>query len=169
MPLGWWGSSEDSKAQANQRDQRALNRHTKNFIAAIPQFSDSEEAIDSVKVIENLIEAKNFSSKVFTSGRSYGSWEIDKVIYSELWRNLALATVCVFVITLVLLSNLTASFLVLMCVVFTLIDVVGILHLWGITVDVPSCSCLVMSVGLCVDYSAHIAHAFLVSEGKIKL
>ena len=69
-------------------------------------------------------------------------------------------------ITLVLLSNFVASFLVLVCVIFTLTDVVGILHLWGITVDVPSCSCIVMSVGLCVDYSAHIAHAFLVSAGK---
>ena len=130
------------------------------------KFHSPKEAIKSVSVLQDMIESQNFSSKVFTSGRSYGSWEIDKVIFFELWRNLVLAIVCVFVITLVLLSNFTASFLVLICVVFTLIDVVGILHLWGITVDVPSCSCIVMSVGLCVDYSAHIAHAFLVSSGR---
>ena len=129
------------------------------------KFHGPKEAIESVNVLQDMIEAQNFSSEVFTSGRSYGSWEIDKVIFYELWRNLVLAIICVFVITFVLLSNFKASFLVLICVVFTLIDVVGILHLWGITVDVPSCSCIVMSVGLCVDYSAHIAHAFLVSSG----
>ena len=147
------------------------NKATPNIVASssdliYQKFAGPKEAIRSVDTIENLIEAKNFSSKLFTSGRSYGSWEIDRVIYFELWRNLALATVCVFVITLVLLSNLVTSFLVLVCVIFTLTDVVGFLHLWGITVDVPSCSCIVMSVGLCVDYSAHIAHAFLVSAGK---
>ena len=73
------------------------------------KFNGSQEAIDSVNVIENLIGTKNFSSNVFTSGRSYGSWEIDKVIYSELWRNLALATVCVFVITLVKFHGILLS------------------------------------------------------------
>ena len=131
------------------------------------KFHGPKEAIESVTVIQEMIAAQSFSSKVFTSGRSYGSWEIDKVISFELWRNLVLAIICVFIITFVLLSNFKASFLVLICVVFTLIDVVGILHLWGITVDVPSCSCIVMSVGLCVDYSAHIAHAFLVSSGRV--
>ena len=131
------------------------------------KFHGPKEAIESVKIVQQMIDAQSFSSKVFTSGRSYGSWEIDKVISFELWRNLVLAIICVFIITFVLLSNFKASFLVLICVVFTLIDVVGILHLWGITVDVPSCSCIVMSVGLCVDYSAHIAHAFLVSSGRV--
>ena len=130
------------------------------------KFHGPEEALAKIEILQTLITVQNFSSKVFTSGRSYGGWEIDKVISFELWRNLVLAIICVFIITFVLLSNFKTSFLVLICVVFTLIDVVGILHLWGITVDVPSCSCIVMSVGLCVDYSAHIAHAFLVSSGK---
>merc|ERR1712141_882138 len=29
-----------------------------------------------------------------------------------------------------------------------------------------SCCCIIVTVGLCVDYSAHIAHAFLVSSGS---
>lgn len=34
------------------------------------------------------------------------------------------------------------------------------------TIDVISCCCIIVTVGLCVDYSAHIAHAFLVSSGS---
>ena len=43
---------------------------------------------------------------------------------------------------------------------------VGILHFWGITVDTLSCINIVLAIGLCVDYSAHIAHAFIVSKGN---
>ena len=35
----------------------------------------------------------------------YSAWETDEVIVFELWRNLAMAMVCVFVITLILLAD----------------------------------------------------------------
>ena len=43
---------------------------------------------------------------------------------------------------------------------------VGMLHFWGITIDTISCINIVLAIGLCVDYSAHIAHAYIVEEGK---
>ena len=39
------------------------------------------------------------------------------------------------------------------------------MHFWGLTVDVFSCNTLVISIGLCVDFSAHIAHGFLSTSG----
>ena len=43
---------------------------------------------------------------------------------------------------------------------------VGMLHFWNMTIDTLSCINIVLAIGLCVDYSAHIAHAYIVSEGK---
>lgn len=51
----------------------------------------------------------------------YAAWETDEVIGFELWRNLGLAAVCVFVITLLLLADLKICCLVLLCVVLTLV------------------------------------------------
>ena len=56
---------------------------------------------------------------------------------------------------------------VLSCVLLTLVDITGMIHFWGLTIDTISCVNIVLGVGLCVDYSAHIAHAFLVSKGAI--
>lgn len=39
------------------------------------------------------------------------------------------------------------------------------LFFWGMTIDTISCMCIVLIVGLCVDYSVHIAHAFNVAAG----
>ena len=42
----------------------------------------------------------------------------------------------------------------------------GYIFYWGLTIDTVSCMSVVLVVGLCVDYSAHIAHAFIVEKGK---
>merc|ERR1712055_928183 len=75
---------------------------------------------------------------------------------------------CVFVVTLILLANLRICIMVILLVVFTLTDIVGFLHFWGITIDIISCVNIVLAIGLCVDYSVHIGHAFLVASGGKK-
>ena len=39
---------------------------------------------------------------------------------------------------------------------------------WDVQIDVVSATYLVLVVGLCVDYSTHIAHAFKVNKGEKK-
>ena len=90
------------------------------------------------------------------------------MVGGELWRNLSLSMVAVTVITLLLLSSVKLCVFVLSCVTLTLVDVVGFIYFWGLTIDAISCVSVVLVVGLCVDYSAHIAHAFLVAKGEIK-
>ena len=84
----------------------------------------------------------------------------------ELRRNIALALTAVFVITLLMLCDLRLCFMVFLCVVFTMVDVVGIISWWDVQIDVVSATYLVLVVGLCVDYSTHIAHAFKVNRGE---
>ena len=107
----------------------------------------------------------------------------------ELYRNLAIAMVCVFVTTFILIANMFACVLVLLCVVLTLVKlslnkslsiqhetncifsflfkicVNGTMHFWGLTIDTVSCINLVLAIGLCVDYAAHVAHTFMTKTG----
>ena len=73
--------------------------------------------------------------------------------------------VCVFCVTLLLLCNIQICIMVILIVVCTLTDIIGFLHFWGMTIDIISCINIVLAVGLCVDYSVHIGHAFLISKG----
>ena len=45
-----------------------------------------------------------------------------QVLKEELYRNLALAAACVFVVTLLLIANLWTSILVFTCVAFTVVS-----------------------------------------------
>ena len=93
-------------------------------------------------------------------------WESDIIIGAELWRNLGLSIICVVFITILLLCNVQICLMVVLMVSLCLTDIIGFLHFWNITIDCISSVTLVLTVGLCVDYSVHIGHSYLVSKGK---
>jgi len=128
-------------------------------------FSGPEEHIPAKKKIEELVKSSNIST-AFSHVQVYAAWETDEIIGSELWRNIGLAMACVFLITLILLANVPVCLMVLLIVVMTLIDIIGFLHFWNITIDIISCINIVLAIGLCVDYSVHVGHAFIVATGN---
>jgi len=115
--------------------------------------------IDSILLQSQLPDAFSFN-------KIYLAWETDTIIGRELWRNLGLGVACIFLITFILLANIQVSLMVMMMVGVTLIDIVGFLYLWNVHIDIVSCINIVISVGLCVDYSVHIGHAYIVAHGN---
>ena len=87
------------------------------------------------------------------------------MITRELFRNLGIALACVFLTTLILLADLLGSVLVLGTVALSLVDLCGFMHTWDISIDVVSAVNVIIAIGLCVDYSVHVAHAFLANAG----
>ena len=127
-------------------------------------FSGPSEHIPAMNRVKKIIADANLTGNVFPLSQGYAAWETDEVITYELYRNLGLAIVCIFVTTMILVGHLICSLLVLSMVVLSLIDVAGFIHFWGLTIDTVSCVNLIIAIGLCVDYSAHVAHRFLVER-----
>jgi len=115
--------------------------------------------------VDQIIANANISSKSFATSPIYQAWETDSIISYELWRNLGLALGAVGMVSLVMLGNFYLCILVMACVMLTLVDVVGTLHFWDVTIDVISCVNIILATGLCVDYSVHLAHSFSVAPG----
>lgn len=80
--------------------------------------------------------------------------------------NISLAFVMIAVVILLLLGNLAAAALTIFCVCAAVVEVVGFLHFWGLTIDTVVVIFTVISLGLSVDYSAHIAHGYLLATGS---
>ena len=128
-------------------------------------FHGPSEWIPAMNKVKQIVAEANFSNRAFPVGTDYASWETDEIIEVEFWRNMGISLLCVFLTTLVLIRNLPACILVFICVLLTLVNVGGFIHFWGLTIDTVSCINLVIAVGLCVDYSAHIVHNFLEQTG----
>ncbi|XP_052073825.1 NPC1-like intracellular cholesterol transporter 1 isoform X1 [Mytilus californianus] len=128
---------------------------------------DSKKEIKAMESLRDITDQMGFSTgKCFPYAVQYLTYETNKILQVELYRNLALAGVCVFIVTLLLIANLWTSLIVFTCVIFTLIDVAGTLYFWDVTIDTASSILLTLSVGLAVDYSAHIGHTYMTIIGE---
>merc|ERR1719203_53449 len=95
-------------------------------------------------------------------------WEQYAVITAEFYRNLVAAVCVVFVITIILIPRVSAALLVLTTVVATIVDVLGFMWLWGLTIDGVTVCYTIIAIGLAVDYSAHVGESFVLSQKETK-
>ncbi|XP_035696826.1 NPC1-like intracellular cholesterol transporter 1 [Branchiostoma floridae] len=128
-------------------------------------LQDSTEEIQAMDSLIAGTDSVGFSAEAFPYMFRFPTYETNKVIQSELYRNLGIAMAAVFVITLLLLADFMGSLWVLLCVVMTLVDVGGMLHHWGLTIDTVTTNIMVIAIGLAVDYATHICHTFLIVGG----
>ena len=126
---------------------------------------DSEGRNQKRKSLENFIVSLNTTGTFFSYGTYYFVWDVSAHVGFELWRNLGVAMLCICVVILLLLNNFVSCMLVNTSVILTVVDVVGFVGFWGITIDVVSLCTIVVVVGICVDYPVHILHSYLVSSG----
>lgn len=76
----------------------------------------------------------------------------------------SLSITVVLIIIMIITANPTITLLVGLCVFMTDIFLFGMIHYWNLTLNPVLLVHIVVSVGISVDYSAHIAYAFLVEE-----
>ena len=101
-------------------------------------FSSPSEWIPAMNKVKQIVAEANFSNRAFPVGTEYASWETDEVrvhmyrctqnkpvylqvIETEFWRNMLISLLCVFITTVVLIQNIPACIMVLVCVVLTLV------------------------------------------------
>jgi multidrug efflux pump subunit AcrB len=78
----------------------------------------------------------------------------------ECYRNLGLALAAILVIVLTLVPSLCISSLIFLAIASTIVEVAGFMHWWGLYIDNVTVVMLVVSVGISVDYAAHVGYAF---------
>merc|ERR1711916_272526 len=88
------------------------------------------------------------------------------VIQHETIRNIIIAGSAVGAVTLLLLANFRAAAIVLSMLVMVDINVLGFMYYTGVDFNSVSAVILVIAVGLAIDSSVHIAHAFQSARGS---
>ena len=95
-------------------------------------------------------------------------WEEIGIIGAELLRNLLICGGVIFVMVCVMIPKFQISAFVAGTIIVSMINVVGFLYFWDVTISGVSTIYILICVGLAVDYSAHIAHMFKESTGTSK-
>ena len=116
--------------------------------------------IEAMNGIKDMVRAANMSGYSFPYSQTYFSWETDEALRNEFPRNMSLSLVSIFVLTLVCLMDLKLSSMVIVCVVLSLVNMIGFGHFWGLTFNLYTSSIFTLATGLYVDYSVHVAYSF---------
>ena len=98
----------------------------------------------------------------------FENWEEVGTIDDELWKNLGICFAVVVVIVFILIPKPRVAIFVILAIVMSIVDILGFLYFWDITISGVSTIFVLISVGLAVDYAAHIAHMFAESEGTAR-
>ena len=159
-----------------------LNQTEFSFFAQDLKFSDNGSALEASRIIcfmkgndestfqknamQTLREDLEAKSKLsaFPITRLFIFFEQYVITSHETIRNLIIAAITVFVITSPFLVDCTVAILVLFNFAALICELFGLMVIWNVTLNAVSMINLVMAIGFAVDYSAHIAHAYVVSN-----
>ncbi|XP_069131655.1 LOW QUALITY PROTEIN: patched domain-containing protein 3-like [Argopecten irradians] len=110
--------------------------------------------------------ASNSVIPCFAYSPSFIFFEQYVAVLPSTLQTVGIAVAAVFVVACVLMPD---PFLII-CIALSLTSIItgvlGFMHFWGLSLSSITMIHVIMSVGFSVDFSAHICHAFLTSEGR---
>eukprot|EP00916_Digyalum_oweni_P010472 GHVL01017493.1.p1 GENE.GHVL01017493.1~~GHVL01017493.1.p1 ORF type:complete len:871 (+),score=76.06 GHVL01017493.1:82-2694(+) len=119
----------------------------------------------AMKEYRQIVKNHELGSHAFPYNGGFFNFEQSLVIVPQTMLNLGVAALVVLVTTFLFLVIPWISLYVLLCIVMIDVDLFGMMALWNIPLDSVSMVNLIMSIGFAVDYSAHVAHSFMLAEG----
>lgn len=127
---------------------------------------DGEQSVDILDSLRNSVEAAAPSLDPVPFAATFLFYDGYRIITWETIRNVLMAAVGVFVMNVIVLASLQMASIVVSMVALT--DVVVIGYMWYVDqyFNPVTAINMVLIVGIAVDYSAHIAHSFLVLDGN---
>ncbi|ALC49360.1 Npc1b [Drosophila busckii] len=131
------------------------------FVAALREARRVEQEINAMFAAQQ-VEASVFPYCVF-----FIFYEQYLTIWDDALLSLGLSLAAIFVVTLLLTGlDITSALIVLFMVVCILINMLGMMCAWGITLNAISLVNLVVCVGIGVEFVSHIVRSFKLAEGS---
>jgi len=124
----------------------------------------ASDRVDTMMTMRDSVSGAAFGSS-YPYAFPYLFYEQFRIIVGEVITNLCLALLAVILITLLMIVNCLATALVALMIILTDVDILGMMWYWGLSIDSIAAINLVLAIGLALDYSVHIAHAFMRTPG----
>ncbi|BGP12931.1 niemann-Pick type C-related protein 1 [Rhodosporidiobolus nylandii] len=153
------GSSENGSAGGNIELSHFRTYHT-----PLKTQSDFIEAYAAAQRISQDLEQRT-GAKVFPYSLFYVFFQSYATIWATTREVLALALSAVFLVTSLLLGSFRTGFIVALTTFLSLFTVLGAMGAWGISLNPLSLVNLTVSVGIAVEFAAHLARAFNGANG----
>ena len=164
------GPAEFEKYQKNiaWEESNALGSIKGSSISFLMSGRASEEGQLAVDCMRSLRNSVIPVSPAFVWSNPFVFWSSYEVMLEEVTRNVLVACACVFVLVTLLVANLAIGVIVVIAIGCVDVCMLGFMTHFGVTVNSVSVVCIVVAIGLAVDYSVHIGHSYLTATAEDK-
>jgi len=159
------GRYKSSVQWVDDKDRQGKGIRGTRSRATYAAVHNAQDEIDSMKDLRVVVDKSDKLGYSYPFFYGFIFYEQYAVIIFEGIQNLCLALLAVFLICFALLTHFGTTMLVVIAILMIDVEIVGLMYVWGVSIDSVSVTNLVLAVGLAVDYSVHVAHAFLLAPG----
>ena len=124
----------------------------------------SVQGVQFLRDLRRLSEEYGYGQPSFEYMWKLYDYELFLTLYDEFTLPMLLSFTAVLVVILIITSDFTATFVVAICVIMTDLFVLALIFYWNLALNPIVLLQIVLGIGCSVDYSAHIAYAYLVEE-----
>ncbi|KAL7274839.1 niemann-Pick type C-related protein 1 [Rhizina undulata] len=144
-------------------DYKELSIKASHFRTSHTPLRSQSDFIAAYKNAVRIAKAVGDSSgkKVFAYSKFYIFFDQYATIVQMTASLIASAIACIFIVSTILLGSVKTGFVVGVTVGMIVVDVMGVMALWGVSLNAVSLVNLVICVGIGVEFCAHIARAFM--------
>lgn len=144
-------------------DHEKTTIETTHFRTSHTPLRSQQDFIDayaSARRIANTI-SKNTGIKVFPYSKFYIFFDQYSTIVGLTGGLLLAALGCIFFISAILLGSIKTGLVISTTVLMIVVDIMGVMAIWGVSLNAVSLVNLVICVGIGVEFCSHIARAFM--------
>ncbi|CAG2104363.1 unnamed protein product [Medioppia subpectinata] len=139
-----------------------VSKNSHDFISCI------KNARILAQTLTQAINALNTADDPYVEVYPYSVFYVFYEQYLTTWRdtvfNLVIAIAAIFVVTFIFLGfDLMSSLIIVVTIVAIVIDLMGVMFWWNISLNAISLVNLVMSVGISVEFCSHITRGYAMS------
>lgn len=163
-PLGGKSAYGDAIVP-NHKDITIKASHFRTFHTPLRSQDQFIAAYESAQRIADGL-SEELELEVYPYSVFYIFFEQYTYIVSMAIQILGLAIFSIFIVTSSLLGSIQCGLIVMAVVIMILVDVIGVMTVWGVSLNAVSLVNLVICVGISVEFCCHIARGFMVASGS---
>ena len=130
-------------------------------------YENSNDAINQAKAMKSIrkdLKEKSSLTQIYPISIMFIYAEQFAAVFDNTVQNLAICAGTILVITLPYLMHPGITALVFLSFTSLLFELLGLMAAWDVSLDAIAMIIIIMAIGFSVDYTCHIAHAFMVSR-----
>jgi Niemann-Pick C1 protein len=167
-------AAHGSSVALSDEDKTVETSHIMGYHSLLISSNDFIEAMQQAYIltdnITRTLQSAGYDVEVFPYSIFYVFYEQYLTIWHDALMNLSISVAAIFVVTFILLGfDITSAFIITLTIAMITCDMIAMMYIWNIEMNAISLVNLVMSIGISLEFCAHICRDFILSAKGSRL